>query len=60
VIENGVNGFLASTAEEWKSALFSLRGGYQREAIGKHSTFDIRNKYHVDNIIKDWINIFKA
>lgn len=60
VIENGINGFLVNTPEEWKNAIFKLKSVNQRESIGKKSVFEIRKKYHIDNIIKDWVNIFKS
>jgi len=59
IIKNGKNGYLATTPKEWKQALISLKDVSQRETIGKNSTSEIREKYHVNSIIKDWIKIFE-
>ena len=60
IIENGVNGFLVNDPEDWKKSLSLLRTSFQRDSIGKHSSFEIRKKYHVNNIIKDWIKVFES
>jgi len=59
VITDGLNGFLPKDELQWEECLTLLRDSSFREKIGKHSMKHIQDKYHINNIVKDWINIFK-
>jgi GT2 family glycosyltransferase len=55
IIENGVNGYIANTKQEWYDALVKLKDERHRIEIASKAVQSIAN-YNIFAIVRDWTN----
>ena len=61
IIQDGVNGFLCSTAEEWKSQLIALfESNELRERIGSEGYKTILDRYSVQANLPHYKQLFQS
>ena len=60
IIDNGKNGLLAISNEEWKSALYKLISNAElRSEIGKSARYSVEKKYSINHVLPKFDSIFK-
>src|SRR3569832_1166089 len=60
IVDNGVNGFVCNTPEEWYTALKTLlTDSVTLEKLGKNTRDKIVNNYSVKSNRQNFLNLFK-
>ena len=57
VINNGSNGYIASSPEEWKRALCEVESEEVRERIGRQAREDVIDKFSIENIARQYLDV---
>jgi glycosyltransferase involved in cell wall biosynthesis len=57
IVNNGKNGFLAATKEEWMQCLLLLRDAALRQRVGQQARNDVLSAYSIDVIGKQWVSL---
>lgn len=57
IVNNGKNGFLAATIEEWMRCLTLLKDATLRQAIGTQARGDVVKVYSIDVIGRQWTSL---
>jgi glycosyltransferase involved in cell wall biosynthesis len=61
IIEDGINGFLCETAEEWHRAIKKLIEDKDlRKSMGENAYNKVKDKYTIQNHVVDYSNFFKS
>jgi glycosyltransferase involved in cell wall biosynthesis len=59
IVDDGINGFLAGTMEEWESCLIQLlKDADLREKIGENGRITIEERYSVNAHREHYISLF--
>lgn len=61
IVEDGVNGYLCSTPEEWKARiLMLLRDPELRKKMGQRGMDTVRERYSTEAYLEHYLNLFEA
>jgi len=57
VVKEGTNGYIANSMMDWVKKLSILTDQGTRERIGKQARLDVVEKYHIDIIGEQWVEV---
>lgn len=57
IVKQGVNGFLADKTMDWVKILIALKDEGLRESVGRQARLDVVDKYNIDVIGEQWLEV---
>jgi glycosyltransferase involved in cell wall biosynthesis len=60
IVNNGKNGFLAATKEEWMQCLILLKDATLRQKIGTQAKSDVVKAYSIETIGEQWFALLRG